>query len=61
MVQRIILYFLSEKREGLAFERLKFTSSLKKGYETSRLEMDRWKILHSAKDLGMSIADYVEM
>ena len=27
MVHRIFLYFLSEKREGLAFERLKFASS----------------------------------
>ena len=27
MVQRIFLYFLIEKREGLAFERLKFASS----------------------------------
>ena len=27
MVQRIFLYFLTEKREGLTFERLKFASS----------------------------------
>ena len=27
MVRRIFLYFLREKREGLAFERLKFVSS----------------------------------
>ena len=27
-----------------------------KGYETSRSEMDRWKILHSAKDLGVNSA-----
>ena len=27
MVQRIFLYFLTEKRVGLAFERLKFASS----------------------------------
>ena len=26
-----------------------------KGYEASRSEMDRWKILHSAKDLGVGI------
>ena len=29
------------------------------GCETSRSEMDRWKILHSAKDLGVSIANYI--
>ena len=31
------------------------------GCETSRLEMERWKILHSAKDLGVSIARNVEI
>ena len=31
------------------------------GCETSRLEIERWKILHSAKDLGVSIARNVEI
>ena len=26
------------------------------GYETERSEMERWKILHSAKDLDVGIA-----
>ena len=46
MVQRIFLYFLSEKREGLTFGRLKFASSTTgpsaTGCETSRSEMERW-------------------
>ena len=29
------------------------------GCETSRLEMERWKILHSAKDLGVGITSCV--
>ena len=29
------------------------------GCEQSRLEMERWKILHSAKDLGVGIVNNV--
>ena len=32
-----------------------------KGCEQSRSEMERWKILHSAKDLGVGIANYIEL
>ena len=32
-----------------------------KGCEQSRPEMERWKILHSAKDLGMGITNYFEL
>ena len=30
------------------------------GCEQSRSEMERWKILHSAKDLGVGIANDIE-
>ena len=42
MVQRIFLYFFDKKREGLAFERLKFASPLPTGYEGERLGQNHW-------------------
>ena len=35
-------------------------SSSTTGCETSRSEMERWKILHSVKDLGVGIANDIE-
>ena len=35
------------------------SSSTTTGYEEKRLEMERWKILHCVKDLGMGNANYI--
>ena len=35
------------------------SNSTTTGYEEKRLEMERWKILHCVKDLGMGNANYI--
>ena len=65
MVQRIFLYFFDKKREGLAFERLKFASSTPEHPRHGVLKL--WKLLKECQKqektrgrvfVGLDLVDY---
>ena len=51
---------IGKERESYEPE-LNYTGCVEKAFSNESPEMERWKTLHSVKDLGVGIANYIEL